>query len=279
MFLRLTGALLRAVLMGALVATPALMLSGSGDDSGQMVVFMAILAGVLTFLEYRAAWPVVVEFRDAPPFNRIRFVALFVTVAALALIFRGEAEPSTLTRLLGFIGAQVAGWADFPYSPVRLLTLTLADLVDPATAERVRIAAGLSYLISLAMLLTLALVMWRSHWPLRREGFNVWVNLPVFDPAAGGDLVRRLDRDAQVNLILGFLLPFVIPAVVSLAAGLVDFARLTSPQAVIWVVAAWAFLPASLLMRGMALMRLGQLVAAQRARQGTEEDEAALHHV
>lgn len=279
MFLRLTGALLRAVLMGALVATPALMLAGSRDDSGQMVVFMAILAGVLTFLEYRAAWPVVVEFRDAPPFNRIRFVALFVTVAALALIFRGEAEPSTLTRLLGFIGAQVAGWADFPYSPVRLLTLTLADLVDPATAERVRIAAGLSYLISLAMLLTLALVMWRSHWPLRREGFNVWVNLPVFDPAAGGDLVRRLDRDAQVNLILGFLLPFVIPAVVSLAAGLVDFARLTSPQAVIWVVAAWAFLPASLLMRGMALMRLGQLVAAQRARQGTEEDEAALHHV
>lgn len=277
MFLRLTGALLRAVLMGALVATPALMLSGSGDDSGQMVVFMAILAGVLTFLEYRAAWPVVVEFRDAPPFNRIRFVALFVTVASLALIFRGEAEPSTLTRLLGFLGAKVAGWADFPYSPVRLLTLTLADMVDPATAERVRIAAGLSYLISLAMLLTLALVMWRSHWPLRREGFNVWVNLPVFDPAAGGDLVRRLDRDAQVNLILGFLLPFVIPAVVSLVAGVVDFARLTSPQAVIWVVAAWAFLPASLLMRGMALMRLGQLVAAQRARQST--DEAALHHV
>ncbi len=277
MFMRLTGALLRAVFMGALVATPALMLSGSGDDTGQMVVFMAILAGVLTFLEYRAAWPVVVEFRDAPPFNRIRFVALFVTVAALALIFRGEADPSTLTRLLGHLGAQVAGWADFPYSPVRLLTLTLSDMVDPATAQRVRIAAGLSYLISLAMLLTLALVMWRSGWPLRREGFNVWVNLPVFDPAAGGDLVRRLDRDAQVNLILGFLLPFVIPAVISLVAGVVDFTRLTSPQAVIWVVAAWAFLPASLLMRGMALMRLGHLVAAQRARQGG--DEAALHHV
>lgn len=276
MFLRLSGAVLRAVLMATLVMTPALILSEPGEDAGQFVVLMALLAAVLTFMEYRAAWPVVVEFRDAPPFNRIRYVALFVTVAALALIFRGDAEPSTLTQLLALVGTRVAQLLDFPYSPVRLVLITLGDMVSDTTQHQARIAAGLSYLISLMMLVALALAMWRRSWPLTRDGFNVWVNLPVFDPAAGGDLVRRLDRDAQINLILGFLLPFMIPAVVRLVAGAVDFAHLDSPQAMIWVVAAWAFLPASLLMRGMALMRLSQLIAAQRARAG---DEAALGHI
>lgn len=275
MIWRLSGAALRALLMAALVLTPALILSGPGEDTGQMVVLMALIAGLLTFLEYRSAWPVVVEFRDAPPFNRIRFVALFVTVLSLSLIFRGDETPSTLTRLLVTLGTSMSHLLDFPYSPVRLVTITLADMVDGATLDRARIAAGLSYLVSLAMLAALALAMWRRGWPLTREGFNVWVNLPVFDPA-GGDLVRRLDRDAQINLILGFLLPFMIPAVVRLVAGAVNFAHLASPQALIWVVAAWAFLPASLLMRGMALMRLSHLIAVQRARAG---DESALRHV
>jgi len=275
MLWRLSGAVLRAVLMAALVAVPALMLPGS-DDTGQIVMLMALLAGVLTFLEYRAAWPIVVEFRDAPPFNRIRFVALFVTVAALALIFRGGDDPSTLTRLLAFLGTRVSHLLDFPYSPVRLVVISLSDMVGPETLEQARVAAGLSYLISLLMLTALALAMWLKGWPLTRDGFNVWVNLPVFDPAAGGDLVRRLDRDAQVNLILGFLLPFLIPATVRLVADVVSFTHLASPQAMIWVVAAWAFLPASLLMRGMALMRLSHLIAAQRQREGAE---AALHHV
>ncbi len=278
MIWRLSGAVLRAVLMATLVMTPALILAEPGEDAGQFVVFMALLAGVLTFMEYRSTWPVVVEFRDAPPFNRIRFIALFATVAAIALIFRGDAEPSTLTRVLALIGTRVSHLLDFPYSPVRLVLITLGDMVSVQTLEQARVAAGLSYLVSLLMLVALALAMWRRGWPLTREGFNVWVNLPVFDPAAGGDLVRRLDRDAQINLILGFLLPFIIPAIVQLVAGAVDFAHLDSPRAMIWVVAAWAFLPASLLMRGMALLRLSHLIAAQRARAGTDTD-AALRHV
>ena len=49
------------------------------------------------------------------------------------------------------------------------------------------------------------------NWPSRSGAFNVWVNLPTFDPTAGGDVVDRLDRDARINIALGFLLPFLIP--------------------------------------------------------------------
>ena len=39
------------------------------------------------------------------------------------------------------------------------------------------------------------------------------------------------------------------------------------PQTLIWMVSAWAFLPASLLMRGIALSRVAQLIHRQRKRE------------
>jgi ABC-type microcin C transport system permease subunit YejE len=49
--------------------------------------------------------------------------------------------------------------------------------------------------------------------PIATVPFNVWINLPTFDPNGGGDVVRRLVRDGRVNIILGFALPFVMPVV------------------------------------------------------------------
>lgn len=49
--------------------------------------------------------------------------------------------------------------------------------------------------------------------------FNVWTNLPTFDPTGGGDVVGRLNRDANLYVALGFLLPFLIPAFMKVARG------------------------------------------------------------
>ena len=77
---RLAGAALRAFLVMVLVATPSVILSGQGADGREVVALMALFAGVLTFVEYNATYPGLVEFRDAPPFNRIRFLMLFLSV-------------------------------------------------------------------------------------------------------------------------------------------------------------------------------------------------------
>ncbi len=45
-------------------------------DTTQIVALLALLAAVFTFVEYFSAYPSFVEFRNAPPFNRLRFVAL-----------------------------------------------------------------------------------------------------------------------------------------------------------------------------------------------------------
>jgi len=103
-------------------------------------------------------------------------------------------------------------------------------------------------------------------WPTRNRAFNVWVNLPLFDPTAGGDVVHRLRRDARINIVLGVLLPFLIPAVVKAAASLIDPLSMQNPQTLIWMMAAWAFIPASMIMRGIAIGRIAELIEQKRNR-------------
>jgi len=265
---RLAGALLRAFLVMMLVAVPSVMLPGVGSDGKQMVALVALFAGCLTFVEYNATYPGLIEFRDAPPFNRMRYLMLFATVFTLTLIARGVAEQTTLTILTQAVGMLIGQAMDFPYSPVRLATLMLPDTATADQVAAVRTAAGMSYLISLISLSLFVILMRLKSWPSGSGAFNVWVNLPTFDPSAGGDVIGRLDRDARINIALGFLLPFLIPAVVKIGGSAFEPLLMGSPQTLIWTMAAWAFLPASLFMRGIAMGRIAEMIRAKRRLSG-----------
>ncbi|MGI9388637.1 MAG: hypothetical protein ACR2O1_01150 [Boseongicola sp.] len=269
MITRLAGALIRACLVVLLIAMPSLLLPGMKTDTAQIVTLVAIFGAALTFFEYASSYPGLVEFRDAPPFNRIRFGSLFLTVLFIALMARGQVAPSELTILVERTGASVGRVIDFPYSPVRLVVLMLPADTSATHIELVRNSAGMSYLISLVTL-ALFVILQRVHrWPLRNGAFNVWINLPTFDPTAGGDVVERLERDARFNIALGFLLPFLTPAVIKSATSLFGAVSLENPLTLIWTVAAWAFLPASLFMRGIAMGRIAGMITQKR------EDSAA----
>ena len=263
-FSRLTGAATRAVLIMLVIATPTVLLIEVRPDSQQMVALVALFAAALTFVEYNAVYPGLVEFRDAPPFNRIRFLMLFATVFCLSAIERGRMQPSTMTELIHAVGALIGQSMDFPYSPVRLATLMMASDATDQQIAAVRTAAGMSYLISLVSLAIFAIQLRVGSWPNRDRAFNVWVNLPTFDPTSGGDVVARLTRDARVNIALGFLLPFLTPAVVEVASVGFQPLELTSPQTLIWTMTAWAFLPASLFMRGIAMGRVADMISERR---------------
>ncbi|MCE6952633.1 hypothetical protein LAZ40_12790 [Cereibacter sphaeroides] len=261
---RLAGAIVRAVLVVVLLATPSILLPGVGSDGKQMVALVALFGGILTLVEYNATYPGLIEFRDAPPFNRIRFLLLFAMVLALTLIARGETQPTSLTMLVSEIGALVGSSMDFPYSPVRLATLMLSDRAGPEIVEAVRNAAATTYLIALATIALFVVVIRLNRWPSRNAAFNVWVNLPTFEATAGGDVVQRLLRDARLNVALGFLLPFLIPTVVKIGSSGLEPLTLASPQTLVWTMAAWAFLPASLFMRGVGMARIAEMIREKR---------------
>ncbi|HHH89665.1 MAG TPA: hypothetical protein ENK45_03760 [Aliiroseovarius sp.] len=264
---RLAGAVLRAVFVVLLIVTPALMVPGTGPDTRQIVALFAFLAAGMVIFEYSSDYPGLVEFRYAPPFNRIRFVSLFVTVFMLSVVVRGPDGASDLARLIQAVGARIGEAMDFPYSPVNLVVLMLPPDASADQVALLRTGAGISYLVSLLSLAAFLFTLKALNWPYNRQGvFNVWINLPTFDPTGGGDVVYRLERDASINIAIGFLLPFLTPAVVKAADSIFWSISITNTHTIVWTLAAWAFLPAGLFMRGIAMGRIASMVKAERAR-------------
>ena len=263
---RIPSAIARAFFMVLLVATPALMVPHVSTDTTQIVVLIAMFAAALTFFEYATDYPGLVEFRDAPPFNRIRFTGLYFTVFLLSILVRGQTIDSTATQFVETVGSVIGQAIDIPYSPVRLIVLMLPDTASALDIDTLRTAAGMAYLISLVSLAVFMIQLRLTNWPHNGKKFNFWVNLPMFDPTTGGDVVDRLERDARFNIALGFMLPFLTPAVVKLAAGFFGTISVVNDMTMIWTITAWAFLPASLFMRGIAMQRVADMIKEQRAR-------------
>lgn len=272
---QITGAFVRGILVMVLLAIPSLMLPGVNNDTTEIVVLIALFAAALTFFEYASVYPGLVEFRDAPPFNRLRYLSLLATVLLLSAIVRGQTHPTTLTAFIEVLGHKLGNAIDVPYSPVRLVVEMLPADVPDGHVVLVRTAAGISYLISLLTLVIFVVVMRLLGWPNRMGSFNVWINLPTFDPTTGGDVVDRLNRDSRFNIALGFLLPFLLPLAMKLASLSFSPVTLESPHTMIWTMSAWAFLPASLFMRGIAMGRVARMIADKRRTMG-QEAEAAL---
>ncbi|WP_298679171.1 hypothetical protein [uncultured Lentibacter sp.] len=277
MFTRVTGAFFRALLMALLVALPSLLLPNVSSDTSQITVLVALLAFLMTFIEYNSQYPSIIEFRYASPFNRLRFLALFCTVALLSLLLASTPGSSGFTGVLHSLGAAWGTVLDFPFSPVRLVVLMMPADASHALVDSVRTAAGISYMISLVALFLFVTLVRLLGWPTRNRAFNVWINLPLFDPTAGGDVVQRLKRDAGLNIVLGILLPFLIPALVKAASSVVDPISMQNPQTLIWTISAWAFLPASMIMRGIAMGRIAELIEQKRNRAYSDAAKAGLH--
>jgi hypothetical protein len=260
------GAIVRAAIVVLVVSTPSLLIPGTTQEGAQMVMLVALSLGVFTAMEYGSTYPALVEFRDAPPFNRVRILALLAMLFFLSVVAGGAEPGSTLPHLLNALGLLVGQALDFHWSPLSVVLANLPAEAPPVSALQVKVMAGLATFIAVTALVIFSLLLTLQQWPNRGQAFNVWVNLPTFDPTTGGDVVTRLMRDARVNIILGISVAFVIPVVGLTAASHVGIQVLTSRHAMVWGIALWMFLPLSMLMRGLAMARIADMIRQRRAR-------------
>jgi hypothetical protein len=262
---QLVGAVVRAILVLVVISTPSLLIPGTSEETTQIVTLIGLFAAVFTFSEYASTYPGLIEFRDAQPYNRVRMVSVFIALFALSIVV-SAGDVSTLSLVINATGFIIAEALDFPFSPLQVLMGQLPPDVDPRTAAEIEIMAGLSALIGLLTLSIFAILVRLQQWPNRRSAFNVWINLPTFDPTTGGDIVTRLLRDARVNIILGFALPYILPVLASIGAAQLEMSILDSPQTLVWTITAWMFLPVTMFMRGMAMGRVADMINSRRKR-------------
>lgn len=264
MLTQLLGAVVRAFIVVLIVATPSLLLPGTTAEGAQVTMLIALVLAVFVIFEYATTYPAMVEFRDAPPFNRVRALSLLMTLFCLSVVARNDGG-STMILVLNAIGLLVGRALDFAFSPVHLLLDHLPVSISAVAAQQVQIMAGLAVFMMLASTCVFALLLRLQHWPNRGNPFNVWINLPTFDPTTGGDVVERLIRDGRINIILGFVTPFLIPVIGVLAVNQMGVPMLGSDHALVWGLSLWMFLPLSLFMRGMAMIRIAEMIRLRRA--------------
>ncbi len=264
--------ILRGVFVGLLILTPALLLPGISQDAAQAITLLAILAAIVVLTEYSASYPGLIEFRDAKPYNRSRFLILALIVITVTLMQRSIIMQTNEISMLSAIAMQLGQILDFPFSPVRLLVSSLPQGLPAEHVVNVAAAASTAYFMAIAGLAAFAAMTIMGRWPRKDIAFNVWVNLPNFDPTKGTDVVQRLERDAQVNILLGIILPFSLPVLLHISTLLVQPMTLETPLALVWGVSLWAFIPVNLIIRGVAMNRIAQLVRAQRRRIAEAQD-------
>lgn len=256
-------AFVRGFFVTLLILVPALLLPGISQDVSQGVTLIALIAGIVVGVEYTARYPGLIEFRDAKPYNRARFLLLFVIVVALTLMQRAVITSDGELPSIAVVMCKVL---DFPGSPARMLAASLPSGLSGAHIELVQAAASVAFLVSLLGFGVYIAAVYLRYWPDRRSVLNVWVNLPNFDPTKGNDVVHRLEREGQINVLLGIILPFSLPVLLHVSSLLVQPMTLETPISLVWGVALWAFVPFNLMMRGVAMFRVAQLIRAQRRR-------------
>ena len=266
MISQVAGAAVRALVVIVVIATPSLLIPGTHAETTQIVTLIALFAGALIYTEYAGTYPGLIEFRDAPPFNRVRIISIFVTLFLLSLAVSGGAAGSTLTLVVNASGFVVGKALEFPYSPLTIVLDNLGEETSGAIRLRIQIMAGIAALVGLVTLSVFAILIRVNHWPGQDQAFNVWINLPTFDPTTGGDVVSRLTRDSRINIALGFVMPFLLPGVFWIATEQLGVSILHHPQSLVWAVMLWFFLPISLFMRGMAMARIAEMIEARRRR-------------
>lgn len=263
---RRQGAALRALAVLVCFSAPALaiVLRGPETEAAEGVVASlvpAIAAALFVLLEYGAGAPSLIDFRFAPPINRLRF-ALICAVLGMATLCVATTGPEGPAAPF----AALAEALDFRFSPARMAADSLARPSahgpDPEALAAAATALTASFLASLAALA----VILSGRWPRDPERFNPWTNLPTFEPATGVGSAERLRRLGVQVTVTALALPIALLVVGRAATGLVEADAFLSPLALTWSATIWAATPGLLVVRGVAILRLARLAAeAERA--------------
>jgi hypothetical protein len=269
-----SGAVARAGLVCLVIMLPALVVPSTPPETAQVLLLVGLFAAAVVLAEYASSYPALIEFRFAAPFNRTRFALLALIVLGLSLLQRSLDGGGGLAQQVAGFAAICGEWLDQPFSPVRQLLAFMPLGMTESHLLLVRDGAALGLILSTTTVLGFVAAIRLQIWPPGQGPFNVWINLPTFEPTAGNDVVLRLQRHARVNIALGILMPFILPGLVMASALMIRPLDFATPVSFVWGIALWAYAPAALVMRGVAMARVARMIRENRRRFADGEGNA-----
>ncbi len=257
---RFFGALFRGVCAGLVLMVPSLVLVHVPSDATYFVLISAMLLAFIVFSEYNNTYPSILEFRDAPPFNRIRFLHGILSVCGVALIFQdmifGDGS-GAVTRVSVYLGQVL----DFTGSPVDMLMMSVPYDLSESVLQSMRAAGALTITLCVVSILAFFAYIKTTNWPISRGQFNIWVNLPLMDPSRGDNLAKRMKRRAQVNIGLGGSFLFAGLVFFKGVGAILGPALYADLVVLMWIIILWGAIPTTMVMRGIAMARLATEIA------------------
>ena len=260
--MRLLGAIFRALLVVVVAAIPSLLLPSASQGAVEFALIIGGIIGIFTFFEYGSTTPGFVDFRFAPPYNRFRAFTIASQVLAITLVSRAVELGLSEAVILDW-ARQAAQMLDFQYSPVAMaIDAILTDSrFSDTTAILLVYSITTSFVVGVGLTLVLSLILWVFPWPKDRENFNLWANLPTFQPKDGSNIPRRLRRDAYFNIILGLALIYASPLLPTLGLDWLTVDLFENNQAMVWAATLWVFIASSLIARAIAMLKIARILS------------------
>lgn len=259
---RLAGASLRAALVAVAVVIPALLVPNVSPTAAELAILSAAIAAAFVILEYGFQSPTLIEFRFAAPYNRFRFAILMALLLMIALAFREPIHQTGVSiAISSAAGFSFTIW-DFPGSPLRFF-LMLAEPMGPESQILVGRAAALALSITTLGIAVFGLVIWAFSWPLARDSFNLWTNMPNFDSVMDDETQASLRQSAHVSIVIGLCLPYLAPQAAMAFMGPLKPVSSGNSLFLVWMIAIWCFIPAASILRAVALYKIANLLAQE----------------
>lgn len=260
--MRLVGAIIRALLVVTVVAIPSLLLPSASQGAVEFSLIIGSIIGFFTIFEYGSTNPGFVDFRFAPPYNRFRAFTIASQIIFVTLLSRSVELDLHDAAVLDW--AQATGYyLDFKYSPVsEAINVVLSNAsFSSTTAILLVYAISMSFAIGVGGTLAFAIVLWVFKWPQDRDGFNLWANMPTFQPSEGSSVIKRLRRDSYVNIILAVVLIYALPYIPMYGFDWLTVDIFENNQALVWATTLWVFIPTSLLARAAAMLKIARVIS------------------
>jgi len=256
--LQLFGALVRALILGVVIVTPAFILPDIPNVARELSMIIAAIIAAFALFEYSGKTPGFVDFRFAPPYNRFRVGILAAITIGLSLV--GRATISENADILALADATLM-YSITPNSPVDFVLAKISSFETAASSELLTRMFSTAFSIAVIVTAFLSLLLWVFKWPFGRTEFNLWINLPTFTPGEVSQTGRRLRRDGWLNIIISFALFYAIPFIFPIAQKQLGTDLFSDMHSLVWIATIWVFLPAVVFVRGTSLIKISRILA------------------